>query len=100
MCIIKILLSTHPCKMSPVLLQWDPERLQCLCTLRGHEGVIYSTIWSPHIPGCFVSASGRQERLNKSMLLMLTVTVDISVLKVSVLMVRLNPRVSLNIKYP
>ncbi|XP_076128600.1 peroxisomal biogenesis factor 7 [Alosa pseudoharengus] len=37
---------------------WDPERLQCLCTLRGHEGVIYSTIWSPHIPGCIASASG------------------------------------------
>ncbi|KAL2081932.1 hypothetical protein ACEWY4_021750 [Coilia grayii] len=37
---------------------WDPERLQCLCTLRGHEGVVYSTIWSPHIPGCIASASG------------------------------------------
>ncbi|XP_019911538.1 peroxisomal biogenesis factor 7 isoform X2 [Esox lucius] len=38
---------------------WDPS---CggvsLCTLQGHEGVIYSTLWSPHIPGCFASASG------------------------------------------
>ncbi|CAB1340250.1 unnamed protein product, partial [Coregonus sp. 'balchen'] len=30
---------------------------QSLCTLQGHEGVIYSTLWSPHIPGCFASAS-------------------------------------------
>ncbi|KAG7461005.1 hypothetical protein MATL_G00205000 [Megalops atlanticus] len=37
---------------------WDPERARCLCSLRGHEGVIYSTVWSPHIPGCFASASG------------------------------------------
>ncbi|XP_063078446.1 peroxisomal biogenesis factor 7 [Engraulis encrasicolus] len=37
---------------------WDPERLHCLCTLRGHEGVVYSTIWSPHIPACIASASG------------------------------------------
>lgn len=36
---------------------WDPG-LQCLSTLRGHEGVIYSSIWSPHIPGCFATASG------------------------------------------
>jgi len=40
------------------LLQWDPALSQSLTTLRGHEGVIYSTIWSPHIPGCFASASG------------------------------------------
>lgn len=38
--------------------QWDPGLGQSLTTLRGHEGVIYSTIWSPHIPGCFASASG------------------------------------------
>ncbi|XP_027135328.1 peroxisomal biogenesis factor 7 isoform X2 [Larimichthys crocea] len=37
---------------------WDPALNQSLITLRGHEGVIYSTIWSPHIPGCFASASG------------------------------------------
>uniref|UniRef100_A0AAY4EPX7 Peroxin-7 n=1 Tax=Denticeps clupeoides TaxID=299321 RepID=A0AAY4EPX7_9TELE len=37
---------------------WDPERPHSLSTLQGHEGVIYSTIWSPHIPGCFASASG------------------------------------------
>lgn len=36
---------------------WD-SGLQCLSTLRGHEGVIYSSIWSPHIPGCFATASG------------------------------------------
>lgn len=32
-----------------------------LCTFKGHEGVIYSTIWSPHIPGCFASASGKDD---------------------------------------
>ncbi|KAL4649104.1 peroxisomal biogenesis factor 7 [Arapaima gigas] len=37
---------------------WDLERTQSLTTFRGHQGVIYSTIWSPHIPGCFASASG------------------------------------------
>lgn len=38
---------------------WDLSRGgQSLCTLQGHEGVIYSTVWSPHIPGCFASASG------------------------------------------
>ncbi|XP_067098400.1 peroxisomal biogenesis factor 7 [Osmerus mordax] len=37
---------------------WDPSRSQSLCTFQGHEGVIYSTIWSPHIPACFASASG------------------------------------------
>src|SRR4029434_9887034 len=40
-CAIKNLTKVLIIKMSPVLLQWDPERLQCLCTLRGHEGVIY-----------------------------------------------------------
>ncbi|XP_060096018.1 peroxisomal biogenesis factor 7 [Heteronotia binoei] len=39
---------------------WDPTVGQSLCTFKGHEGVIYSTIWSPHIPGCFASASGDQ----------------------------------------
>ncbi|XP_061785477.1 peroxisomal biogenesis factor 7 [Nerophis lumbriciformis] len=37
---------------------WDPAFGQSLSTLTGHQGVIYSTIWSPHIPGCFASASG------------------------------------------
>ncbi|VTJ75113.1 Hypothetical predicted protein [Marmota monax] len=36
---------------------WDPTVEKSLCTFRGHESVIYSTIWSPHIPGCFASAS-------------------------------------------
>ncbi|XP_075871385.1 peroxisomal biogenesis factor 7 isoform X3 [Nelusetta ayraudi] len=36
---------------------WDPALGQSLTTLRGHEGVVYSTVWSPHIPGCFASAS-------------------------------------------
>uniref|UniRef100_A0A5F8GCU4 Peroxin-7 n=1 Tax=Monodelphis domestica TaxID=13616 RepID=A0A5F8GCU4_MONDO len=39
---------------------WDPTVGKSLCTFRGHEGVIYSTIWSPHIPGCFASTSGDQ----------------------------------------
>uniref|UniRef100_A0A8B9P1B2 Peroxin-7 n=1 Tax=Apteryx owenii TaxID=8824 RepID=A0A8B9P1B2_APTOW len=40
--------------------EWDPAVGKSLCTFKGHEGVIYSTIWSPHIPGCFASASGDQ----------------------------------------
>uniref|UniRef100_A0A8C5ZYQ4 Peroxin-7 n=1 Tax=Marmota marmota marmota TaxID=9994 RepID=A0A8C5ZYQ4_MARMA len=40
--------------------EWDPTVEKSLCTFRGHESVIYSTIWSPHIPGCFASASGDQ----------------------------------------
>uniref|UniRef100_A0A674P771 Peroxin-7 n=1 Tax=Takifugu rubripes TaxID=31033 RepID=A0A674P771_TAKRU len=38
--------------------EWDAALGQSLTTLRGHEGVVYSTIWSPHIPGCFASVSG------------------------------------------
>ncbi|KPP62045.1 peroxisomal biogenesis factor 7-like, partial [Scleropages formosus] len=37
---------------------WDLERPHSLNTFHGHQGVIYSTIWSPLIPGCFASASG------------------------------------------
>ncbi|XP_058881104.1 peroxisomal biogenesis factor 7 isoform X1 [Acipenser ruthenus] len=37
---------------------WDPAASKSISTFQGHEGVIYSTIWSPHIPGCFASASG------------------------------------------
>ncbi|KAM9703719.1 peroxisomal biogenesis factor 7 isoform 2-T3 [Menidia menidia] len=37
---------------------WDPALGGSLATLKGHEGVVYSTIWSPHIPACFASASG------------------------------------------
>ena len=39
---------------------WDIMRNDSLSTFTGHEHVIYSTIWSPHIPGCFASASGDQ----------------------------------------
>lgn len=37
---------------------WDPLVKDSISTFRGHESVIYSTIWSPHIPGCFASAAG------------------------------------------
>ncbi|XP_018412435.1 PREDICTED: peroxisomal biogenesis factor 7 [Nanorana parkeri] len=39
---------------------WDPLVEKSLCTFTGHENIIYSTVWSPHIPGCFASASGDQ----------------------------------------
>ncbi|XP_053317016.1 peroxisomal biogenesis factor 7 isoform X2 [Spea bombifrons] len=39
---------------------WDPSIGKSLCTFTGHENIVYSTIWSPHIPGCFASASGDQ----------------------------------------
>uniref|UniRef100_A0A8C5QR69 Peroxin-7 n=1 Tax=Leptobrachium leishanense TaxID=445787 RepID=A0A8C5QR69_9ANUR len=39
---------------------WDPSVGKAVSTFTGHENIIYSTIWSPHIPGCFASASGDQ----------------------------------------
>ncbi|XP_072493787.1 peroxisomal biogenesis factor 7 isoform X3 [Notamacropus eugenii] len=50
---------------------WDPAVGKSLCTLRGHEGVIYSTIWSPHIPGCFASTSDQQLKCNLPMIIQL-----------------------------
>ncbi|KAI4804684.1 hypothetical protein KUCAC02_026303, partial [Chaenocephalus aceratus] len=46
---------------------WDPSLSQSVSTLRGHEGVIYSTVWSPHIPGCFASASATTNTTGHSM---------------------------------
>ncbi|XP_056422619.1 peroxisomal biogenesis factor 7 isoform X3 [Hyla sarda] len=40
--------------------EWDPSIGKSLCTFIGHENIVYSTIWSPHIAGCFASASGDQ----------------------------------------
>ncbi|XP_043932382.1 peroxisomal biogenesis factor 7 isoform X2 [Protopterus annectens] len=37
---------------------WDPSVGQLVRTFQGHEGVIYSTVWSPFIPDCFASTSG------------------------------------------
>ncbi|XP_002735592.1 peroxisomal targeting signal 2 receptor-like [Saccoglossus kowalevskii] len=37
---------------------WDPSGHQSLSTFLGHEHVVYSAIWSPHIPMCFASTSG------------------------------------------
>ncbi|XP_030626909.1 peroxisomal biogenesis factor 7 [Chanos chanos] len=37
---------------------WDPEQSRCVGVFQGHEGVLYSTVWSPHIPACFASTSG------------------------------------------
>lgn len=39
---------------------WDPliGASKPLATFAGHSGIVYSTIWSPHIPNCFASASG------------------------------------------
>ncbi|XP_063773480.1 peroxisomal biogenesis factor 7 isoform X2 [Pseudophryne corroboree] len=39
---------------------WDPSIGKSLCTFIGHENIIYNTVWSPHIPGCFASVSGDQ----------------------------------------
>ncbi|KAG8444437.1 hypothetical protein GDO86_009568 [Hymenochirus boettgeri] len=39
---------------------WDPSIGKSLHTFTGHENIVYSSIWSPHIPGCFASASGDQ----------------------------------------
>uniref|UniRef100_A0A8C4NF86 Peroxin-7 n=1 Tax=Eptatretus burgeri TaxID=7764 RepID=A0A8C4NF86_EPTBU len=37
---------------------WDISSSECLFTCRGHEAVVYSSMWSPHIPGCFATCSG------------------------------------------
>lgn len=39
---------------------WDPgsSHNSSVSTFTGHQNVIYSSIWSPHIPNTFVSASG------------------------------------------
>lgn len=50
-----------PQQFSFYFIQWDPAVGKSLYTFKGHEGVIYSTIWSPHIPGCFASASGKYD---------------------------------------
>ncbi|KAL3882792.1 hypothetical protein ACJMK2_029099 [Sinanodonta woodiana] len=41
-----------------LIKMWDIGRSQSLCTFVGHEYIVYSVVWSPHIPGCFASASG------------------------------------------
>lgn len=55
------LLNVYPNSFLFSFIQWDPAVGKSLCTFKGHEGVIYSTIWSPHIPGCFASASGKRD---------------------------------------
>lgn len=37
---------------------WSIESPQSLCTYTGHEGIVYTVMWSPHVSGCFASASG------------------------------------------
>ncbi|KAL4233280.1 peroxisomal targeting signal 2 receptor [Mactra antiquata] len=37
---------------------WSIDNPKSLSTYTGHEGIVYSVIWSPRIPGCFASASG------------------------------------------
>ncbi|XP_064628897.1 peroxisomal targeting signal 2 receptor-like [Lineus longissimus] len=37
---------------------WDLNNQSSLATFHGHDGIVYSTKWSPLIPGCIASASG------------------------------------------
>ncbi|KAL5011113.1 hypothetical protein ScPMuIL_013418 [Solemya velum] len=37
---------------------WDISQSQSLATFTGHDYIVYCVVWSPHIPGCFASASG------------------------------------------
>ncbi|XP_033740848.1 peroxisomal targeting signal 2 receptor-like [Pecten maximus] len=39
---------------------WDISQPNSLATFSGHRSMVYSVRWSPHIPGCFASASGDQ----------------------------------------
>lgn len=42
-----------------IVLQWSIDNPKSLCTYAGHEGIVYTVVWSPRISGCFASASGR-----------------------------------------
>lgn len=46
-----------------LFFQWDISRSQSLTTFLGHEAIVYSVRWSPHIPGSFASASGLYQKL-------------------------------------
>lgn len=37
---------------------WNPNSPSSVTTFTGHNHLIYDVAWSPHIPGCFASASG------------------------------------------
>ncbi|PNF21667.1 Peroxisomal targeting signal 2 receptor [Cryptotermes secundus] len=37
---------------------WDPNRPNSLATFLGHTQLVYSAMWSPHVPSCFASVSG------------------------------------------
>ncbi|XP_067676661.1 peroxisomal targeting signal 2 receptor-like [Haliotis asinina] len=39
---------------------WDLHSAQSLVTFRGHDSIVYSAGWSPHVPACFASVSGDQ----------------------------------------
>jgi len=41
-----------------------------LSSFAGHYGVVYSTVWSPHIPGCFASCSGEHDLFRKRILVL------------------------------
>ena len=43
---------------------WNAEVGTCVDTFKGHYGVVYCTIWSPHVAECFASCSGTQNRGN------------------------------------
>jgi len=45
-----------------VLLQWDPNRPNSLVTFLGHTQLVYNAMWSPHVPSCFASVSGKYDR--------------------------------------
>ncbi|GFN75614.1 peroxisomal targeting signal 2 receptor [Plakobranchus ocellatus] len=41
-----------------LLKVWDVSKDQALQTFQGHDHIVYTCCWSPHIPGLFASASG------------------------------------------
>jgi len=41
------------------MLQWDPNRPNSLATFLGHTQLVYNAMWSPHVPSCFASVSGK-----------------------------------------
>lgn len=47
-------------EFSVFFYQWDINQPQSLNTYKGHSHIVYCVVWSPRIPGCFASASGKK----------------------------------------
>jgi hypothetical protein len=49
-----------------MVLQWDPNRPNSLVTFLGHTQLVYNAMWSPHVPSCFASVSGKYDSYSRN----------------------------------